>query len=101
MVRWQGKKICAIKLLMNLDLDSNAHYYIVSTQYWSPSQARTSTRGVVCHVSRVTALSSGSRLSEVTVVAGRGHWRGQTRRVRTMRCTLHAVSHINNIQYLS
>ena len=104
MVRWQGKKICAIKLLMNLD--SNAHYYIVSTQYLlitipSKPVPLHVVRCVTCHVSRVTALSSGSRLSEVTVVAGRGHWRGQTRRVRTMRCTLHAVSHINNIQYLS
>ena len=97
MVRWQGKKIYAIKLLMNLDLDSNAHYYIVSTGHHHKPVPLHVVRCVTCHVSRVTALSSGSRLSEVTVVAGRGHWRGQTRRVRTMRCTLHAVSHINNI----
>ena len=94
MVRWQGKKICA-KFFMNLD--SNAHYYIVSTGHHHKPVPLHVVWCATCHVSRVTALSSGSRLSEVTVVAGRGHWRGQTRRVRTMRCTLHAVSHIYNI----
>ena len=91
MVRWQGKKICAIKLLMNLDLDSNAHYYIVSTQYWSPSQARTSTRGVVCHVSRVTCYRAELRIA--TERGDGGDWAGTLARADTASAdnALHAA----------
>ena len=50
MVRWQGKKICAIKLLMNLDLDSNAHYYIVSTGHHHKPVPLHVVWCVTCHV---------------------------------------------------
>ena len=82
------------RLLMNSV--SNAHYYIVVLITITSPYLYT-----WCAVSRVTCHVFPRWAPDPDWARCRwwlgGDTGGQTRRVRTMRCTLHAVSHINNI----